>query len=127
MDGLQNDLKGHSEREILMNMLPRLENVERNVDRQDQRQDKLDDAISALRRDLIDTEERLSKRVDDRFDKVDKHLSEQDTHITHQSQRMDQLVSVRRPWPQGAIIFTTASGALIGGILIQAFAHLLRV
>ncbi|WP_303798984.1 hypothetical protein [Alicyclobacillus macrosporangiidus] len=102
-----------------MNVVPRLENVELEIERQSKRQDNLESAITALRRDLIDTEARLSKKVDERFDKVDKHLSEQDA-------RLDRLVDSKRNWPQGAIIAMTAVATLFVGIAVAEVTHILK-
>ncbi|MCL6442089.1 MAG: hypothetical protein K6T83_01260 [Alicyclobacillus sp.] len=116
MERMSINFAEHTDREILMNVVPRLENVEAGMEQQSRRQDSLESAVSALRRDLIDTENRLSKRVDDRFDKVDKHLSEQDA-------RLDKVVDAKQKWPQGAVIAVTAVCALISGLIVAASAH----
>jgi len=93
------DLANQSEREILMNVVPRLENVE-------VRQDNLESAMGTLRKDLNDTETRLAQRVDGRFDKVDQHLSSQDDRI---DLVVDKVAEKKSKWPQGAVIFVTSA------------------
>ena len=114
------DLSAHSDREIIMNIVPRLENVEGQIERQDKRQSDLESAVGALRRDLIDTETRLSKRVDDRFDKVDAHLTKQD-------ERLDKVVDEKRKWPQGAIVAVTAICTLLAGLVVSIATHLMSI
>lgn len=103
-----------------MNLAPRVDALEDVVDEQAARQQRLDEAISALRGDLEDTERRLTDRVDERFGQVDAHLSAQD-------ERLDKLVDARRTWPQGAVIFVTGAVGVASGVLIYALAHALRL
>lgn len=113
------DFSQHTDREILMNVVPRLENVEMQVEQQGRRQDALEQSINALRRDLMDTEARLSRKVDERFDKIDAHLVEQD-------KRLDRLADGKRKWPDGAIIVVTAVCTALVGIGVEVLRNLFK-
>ncbi len=110
------DFSQHTDREILMNVVPRLEHVEDGVRDQKRRQDNLESAITDLRKDLTDTESRLKTRVDERFDKVDSHLAAQD-------ERLDKVVDAKQRWPQGAVIVVTAVVTFVVGVAVAASAH----
>ncbi len=113
------DYTQNTEREILMHVIPRVDNLENEIERQDKRQDKLETSISDLRQDLVETETRLSNRVDERFDKVDAHLSAQD-------ERLDKVVDGKRRWPDGAVIVSTAASTFLVLLGIGWVTHILH-
>ncbi|WDL97790.1 hypothetical protein [Alicyclobacillus sp. ALC3] len=106
-----------TDREVLMHLLPRVDTVEDDVDELDHNQEALSNAMAELQQNLVATEQRLSKRVDERFDAVDSHLSEQD-------KRLDRMVETRRRWPDGAKIAVTAVGSLCVSVGVALLLHL---
>jgi septal ring factor EnvC (AmiA/AmiB activator) len=114
------DYSQNTDREILMHVLPRLDNIEDEIERQDARSDKLESSIVSLRQDLTETEARLSQRVDERFDKVDEHLNEQDD-------RLDRIVETKRKWPDGAVIVVTAVVSFLAYMAVNGVTHVLHL
>lgn len=98
------DLGQHTEKEVLMNLVPRVEDLERDVDEQIARQDRLDAAITTLREDLQATEARLRTHVDQTFGTVDEHLDAQD-------RKLDKIADVRRQWAIAILAAVIALGA----------------
>ena len=103
-----------TDRELLANMAPRLETVEKAVDKQiglqdenEHRFDALERAITDVRQDLNETESRLSQRIDQRFDSVDDHLSAQDT-------RLDKVIGEKHSWSEKyTSAFLISAGVLL--------------
>lgn len=98
-----------TDREWIMNLVPRMDNAEKRLDKAESRGDKFDNAISELRGSLHETEIRIAGKMDEGFKVVETHLGEQD-------KRMDTVVSERRHWPTGAVVSVTAVGTLLSGI-----------
>lgn len=115
------DFTQHSDREILMNVVPRLEHAERDIADQRGRQDRLEGTIADLRRDLAATETRLSERQDKRFDSIDTHLNAQDERLD----KMVQNVADKKPkWTQGAVITATTLTTIIAFVIVAGVTHL---